>query len=171
MTRVGVAAAVLVAAVALIFWGRPRPGAAELRTLRAVLAARDDNDPRLDSAFNDLSPAAKRLFREEYRRIPRERRNERGTIVFLLGRGLDGQEDWDFLKEVLAEAPCLSLADCARKPQGPGQPGDEVTLAYPALVALESARRQRGRPEAAAVLAAAKDCPAPVVARKARALL
>lgn len=146
----------------------PRPGERELALLREVLAARDDNDPRLDRAFDGLSPQAKRLFREEYRRLARERLNERGTIVYLLGRSLDAPEDWEFLKEVVLEAPCLSLSDCARKPEGPGRPGDEVTLAYPALVALETARRS-GRPESAAVLEAARASPSPIVARKAAA--
>lgn len=145
-----------------------KPGQRELEELRAVLAARDDNDPRLDASFRGLSPQAKALFREEYRKLPRESLNERGTIVHLLGRELAGPEDWAFLKEVLAEPPCLSLADCRRPPSGPGQPGDAVTLAYPALVALESARRAGGMPAAAEVVEAAKSSPAAIVARKAR---
>ena len=118
---------------------------AKLKTLEEIMRSRNDNDPRLDRDFNALSPEAKRLFRKKYREIPAERRNERGTIVYLLGGGnLRAAEDWAFLREVAAEPPCLSLSDCSRKPKpggGEEAAGDEVTLAYPSLVALKQAER------------------------------
>ncbi|MDE2491011.1 MAG: hypothetical protein KGM24_09185, partial [Elusimicrobia bacterium] len=118
---------------------------AKLEVLDAILASKNDNDPRLDSDFNDLSPDAKALLRWKYARLPPEERNERGTIVYLLGRGrnLSSPEDWAFLRSVAGEPACLSLADCSRRPRpGDGEDedvGDAVTLAYPALVALKQA--------------------------------
>jgi hypothetical protein len=117
---------------------------AKLKELEEILASKNDNDPRLDGDFNELSPEAKRLFRKKYAEIPVEKRNERGTVVYLLGRNLRAPEDWKFLRDVALEPPCLSLSDCSKRP-APGSDeeatGDEVTLAYPSLVALRQARR------------------------------
>ncbi|MFI5349030.1 MAG: hypothetical protein ACHQ2Z_05775 [Elusimicrobiota bacterium] len=113
-------------------------------TLEEILRSKNDNDPRLDHDFNDLSPNEKLLFVQKYNEIPEENRNERGTIVYLLGRNLRTHQDWEFLHFVVHEPPCLSLANCTQK-ASPGSDeeatGDEVTLAYPSLVALRQARR------------------------------
>ena len=120
------------------------PASAKLEELETILLSRNDNDPRLDLDFNGLSPEDKRLFRKKYREIAAERRNERGTIVYLLGKNLRTSEDWKFFRQVALEPPCLSLSDCSKKP-APGSDeeatGDEVTLAYPSLVALRQAAR------------------------------
>lgn len=156
---------------------RPSPAAeagARLAALEEILRARDDNDPRLDRDFQGLSPEAKALFREKYRALPPERRNERGTIVYLLGRNLTASEDWAFMRAVAAEPPCLSLEDCSKASAGPGAPGDGVTLAYPSLVALRQAHRaaRDGAPvlEARRVLEAAKTSRMKAVTRLAHAL-
>jgi hypothetical protein len=177
------AAAILIAA-ALLGWRAARrsppasvPGAearAKLALLEEILRSRNDNDPRLDREFLGLTPEDKALFREAYAGLPRERLNERGTIVYLLGRSLTAREDWAFLRAVAAEPPCLSLADCAKASAAAGAHGDEVTLAYPSLVALRQAHRaaQEGvsREEARTVLEAAKTSRAKAVTRLARAL-
>jgi hypothetical protein len=191
-------AAALAAAVLLLGWRAARrppagPGApsetpaaapaapsdpearAKLGLLEEILRSRNDNDPRLDSAFNALSPSSKALFREKYRSLPPESRNERGTIVFLLGENASSDADWAFLREVAAEPPCLSLADCARKPRTSSEEasGDEVTLAYPSLVALKSAERAWGAARdrrALDVIAAARGSRAPAAARLAETL-
>ncbi len=113
--------------------------AAKLEELRDILRSKNDNDPRLDADFNALTPEAKRLFRAEYASLPLTRRNERGTIVFLLGRNRLDADDWTFLRDVVGEPPCLSLADCAKNPSTADDEarGDEVTLAYPQLIALK----------------------------------
>lgn len=113
----------------------------ELRELDAILRAKDDNDPRLDRDFNALSESAKARLRRRYGELPAEYLNERGTIVYLLGRNMRTAADWEFLRGVVAEEPCLSLADCTRA-DAEGARGDEVTLAYPALVALKIAHRE-----------------------------
>ena len=146
--------------------------AQKLVILEDILRSRNDNDPRLDTAFNDLSPQAKRLFRQKYRQLPAESRNELGTVVYLLGRNLKTDEDWAFLREVVAEPPCLSLADCSRgtkaEPDSDLTIGAGVTLSYPAIMALKGAERilQTGRGDAAQALqliAAAKSSRAKTV--------
>lgn len=137
-----------------------------LETLEEILASRNDNDPRLDTAFNDLSEQDRRLFRVLYRGIAPERRNERGTIVYLLGKNPRTDEDWDFLREVVREPACLSLADCSKRPTGAAGMGDEVTLAYPALVAVRQAQRAADL-RARSVIADAKASKVRAVARMA----
>ena len=147
------------------------PARDKLRELEEILRSRNDNDPRLDHDFNGLSIATKRLFRKEYGEIPVEKRNERGTIVYLLGKNLVAAEDWKFLRQVALEPPCLSLADCSKKP-APGSDeeatGDEVTLAYPSLVGLRQARR--ALEEARAYRASAKAASASAAEKEALAL-
>lgn len=148
--------------------------------LDEILRARNDNDSRLETAFNGLPPAARRALRERYRGLAPESRNERGTIVYLLGKNLSAPEDWAFLREVAGEPPCLSLADCrtaAPDADGGGESGDEVTLSYPALVALKQAERVLSgesapayRREALAVIRAGKSSAAPAVAAMASRL-
>lgn len=147
----------------------------KLGILDDILRSRNDNDPRLDSEFNELSPQAKELFRGTYGGLRPEKRNERGTIVYLLGKNLNAAEDWAFLRKVVTEPPCLSLSDCSKKPApGGGEEalGDEVTLAYPCLVALKSAQRMLEAAkdpgqikEAQSVVAAAKTSKVPAVVK------
>jgi len=118
----------------------------ELRVLEEILASRNDNDSRLDTGFNGLSPETKALFRQKYASLPAEARNERGTIVYIIGKNLSQPEDWVFLEEVVREKPCLSLQNCAAAAPAPDheQHTVSVTLAYPALVALRQAGRAAG---------------------------
>ena len=113
--------------------------------LDSILASKNDNDPRLDTDFKKLTRADKKFFKKKYASLPMEKRNERGTIVFLLGREAREAADFLFLKDVLAEKPCLSLSDCTVE----YKPGDhphsetsiEISLAYPQIVALKQAAR------------------------------
>lgn len=148
--------------------GAQRPSASAL--LEELLRAGNDNDPRLDTAFEGLDEKERAAFRRRYAELAPERRNQRGTIVYLLGRNLRTPEDWAFLRRVVAEPPCRGLADCSKDESG-DEPGLAVTLAYPALVALEQAKRGLADPslrtEALALLRAAKASPASVVAARA----
>ncbi len=157
MRRTALAAAAMIAAAALFCACRPD---AKVAILEDILRSRNDNDPRLDRDFLGLSNETKAEFRAKYRALPPERRNERGTIVYLLGKNLTVPEDWAFLREVAGEPPCLSLADCSKSSAADGEHGDDVTLAYPSLVALRQAHRamEEGGPkdEARKVLEAAK---------------
>lgn len=118
---------------------------AKLKSLERILESKNDNDPSLDRDFNGLSLGAKELMRSRYGAYAAEKRNERGTIVFLLGRNLTAEEDFVFLGGVLNETPCRSLANCARDASSAAsseelhyEVGTETTLAYPQLVALKS---------------------------------
>ena len=117
----------------------------QVLVLDAVIAGKNDNDPRLDRELRELTPAARALFRERYRSYPNEQRNEKGTVVFLLGRNLTSSEDFKFLGEVLAEPPCLSLESCGRESTDAKDDhrnlGVDTTLAYPQIVALKSLER------------------------------
>ena len=166
-------AVLLASALAALAAAAPPAGepARALKTLEEILGSKNDNDPRLDRDFNELSPEARSLFRKKYRELPAEKRNQRGTIVYLLGRNLRAREDWEFFRGVALEPPCLSLSDCSRKP-APGSDeeaaGDEVTLAYPALVALRQARR--AAEEARSVRIAAKNASATATEKEALGL-
>lgn len=171
MKRTALAAAAVIAAAALFCACRPD---AKVAILEDILRSRNDNDPRLDRDFLGLSSETKAEFRAKYRALPPERRNERGIIVFLLGKNLTAPEDWAFLRDVAGEPPCLSLADCAKASAGDGAHGDDVTLAYPSLVALRQAHRaiEEGgsKDEARKVLEAAKASKMKAVTRLAASL-
>jgi hypothetical protein len=119
--------------------------AAKVLLLEEILQSRNDNDMRLDTAFNNLSPETRRVFRKKYANTRAEGRNERGTIVYLLGKNLKTAEDWEFLRQVATEPPCLSMVNCSKAMPRSNDPhaemGNEVTLAYPALVAVMQAEK------------------------------
>jgi len=114
-----------------------------LSDLKEIFASKNDNDPRLDTEFRNLTSAEKELLRQQYRALPPESLNERGTIVFLIGRELRTPEDFAFLTEVGNQPVCLSLGDCTKEAQASEESMHEeaavsVTLTYPQRVALKS---------------------------------
>ena len=119
------------------------PPAVKLQVLKEILDSKNDNDPRLDSEFGNLSDESKKDLRNLYGQRAEEDRNGRGTIVFLLGRAIDSIQDVDFFEEVLREKECQSLENCSadvRLGQGHSEEHDSVndlTLAYPQIVALQ----------------------------------
>ena len=74
-----------------------------LDLLKEILKTKNDNDPRLDSELSHLSPALKKAMITAYTQMPAEKRNERGTVVFLIGRDANQKADIDFLQSVLME--------------------------------------------------------------------
>jgi hypothetical protein len=119
----------------------------KIKILEEIFQSKNDNDPRLDQEFNQLSDADKAALEKKYTELKQESRNERGTIVFLIGKTLNSEKDFDFMKKVLSEAPCLSLSDCSR---ATGPSGDQeshlsdvnkITLEYPQIVAMKSIER------------------------------
>lgn len=118
------------------------PTVAKLKILDEIFASRNDNDPRLDSEFEEISPEMRAALIVSYKALPKERLNERGTLIFLLGKKINDEKDIDFFQELIAEAPCLSLTDCSKESIVESL-GDEhqaesqaTTLVYPQLVAL-----------------------------------
>lgn len=107
--------------------------------LKSILETNNDNDPRLDSEFRNLSEEDKEALTSMYESMRPESLNDRGTIVFLMGREITRPEDAEFLKRVLSEEPCLSLSNCAI-PNAARDPHmdsiNDSTLSYPQLVAL-----------------------------------
>lgn len=148
----------------------------KVKVLEQILSSKNDNDPRLDREFIGLSAGAKSLFRDQYRSLPAEKRNERGTVVFLLGRNLTSESDFDFFCEVLREPPCFSLADCHRSSASredfDRESGEEITLAYPQIVALKVLEKaeSKWRQHVVKTLDCAKDSKVGVVARRATVL-
>jgi hypothetical protein len=119
---------------------------AKLEILEEILKTKNDNDPRLDKEFKNLSNGAKELLREKYTALPAEKRNEKGTVVFLLGKNLKEADDFRFLEKVLSEPPCYNLANCkdsggVSHDSGHDEMGAAVTLAYPQLVSLKVVER------------------------------
>lgn len=119
--------------------------AEKVRILYEIISAHSDNDPRLDLDLRHLSSNSKKSFREVYDQLPLEERNARGTVVFLLGRNINEPEDFDFLKKVLAEEPCLSLDDCRKAAStkddalsNEQETPRQLALNYPQAVVLES---------------------------------
>ena len=114
----------------------------QIQVLNEILASQNDNDPRMDSELKKLNAEAKLALREKYSQLPETQRNARGTIVFLIGRNLTEPSDYQFLKQVVAEAPCLGLADCSQPMlQGSADHEDNglgVVLDYPQLTALKA---------------------------------
>lgn len=122
--------------------GTPSP---KLRELKQILASANDNDPRLDTDFKNMPRDLKHELTATYTELPREKFNDRGTIVFLLGRDFNSPEDVEFLLSVLAEPTCKGLVNCGRPDKGEESPADAITLAYPQLNALRALSKQRDR--------------------------
>lgn len=112
----------------------------KIKILREILSSKNDNDPRLDRDLSLLNTEDKRALRSQYQAFPPEARNERGTVVFLVGRNLDSEADLSFFEGVLREAPCLSFTSCAERMKDEPDPHLEgplsVSLNYPQMVAM-----------------------------------
>src|SRR5262249_40520902 len=124
-----------------------------------VIASKNDNDPRLEHELKNLTQSAKRLMVARYHSLAQEKLNERGTIVFLIGREIRTTEDLRFLHEVLNEPPCLSLAHCDRDNPSPLNPEDqhlesanETTQLYPQIVALKELEKFLNLPKRSGLL-------------------
>lgn len=148
--------------------------------LNQILTSKNDNDPRLDTDFKNLTYGTKLLLVQKYNQLPMESRNERGTIVFLIGREINQPEDCRFLAQVTLETPCLNLADCKKPPSHTDEdvheePAISVTLAYPQHVAVKSMENFLGKktPDPSLMdsclssLDQMTESPIPVISRKA----
>jgi hypothetical protein len=132
--------------------GAPNPGASGLNTidqrkvavLTEILTSKNDNDPRMDTELRDFSPAVKAAIQKKYAELEPEKRNARGTMVFLLGREIKDPSELPFFKSVLQEKPCLSLENCDKTPGGHSgeeehlEAINETTANYPQLLAVRA---------------------------------
>ncbi|MNJ94640.1 hypothetical protein D3C87_123420 [compost metagenome] len=124
----------------------------QLSILGEIFSSKNDNDPRMDNELRVLSDDAKSALIKMYQQLPLENRNERGTIVFLIGRNLNNKKDYQFLKEVLLEAPCLSLQNCFQNMPNNTDSHDHqdhtansmaIVLDYPQLTALKALQKNK----------------------------
>jgi hypothetical protein len=115
----------------------------KLSVLFEILRSKNDNDPRLDSELRELTPNLKKAMEKKYYEVAVEKRNERGTIVFLVGRAISDKADVDFLKGVILEKACLGLHDCDKAENLNGV--DETTANYPQLTALRALTKEYER--------------------------
>ncbi len=153
------------------------------RLAAQILASKNDNDPRLDRDLKVLGDGAKFLLRQRYSALAAEGLNERGTLVFLLGRNITSAADMAFLDGVIQSQRCLGLADCAHADQAQSAEqeahhsgANSVTLAYPQIVALKAIESYLAAggslsAEARATLDRALGAPDPMVARLAESLV
>ena len=119
--------------------GAPESTKKKITILKDILTTKNDNDPRMDTELKNLSSEDKDALVSMYQNLKSESLNDRGTIVFLIGRELNRAEDAEFLKSVLSEEPCLSLENCGvtNSQTDPHMDSvNEVSLNYPQVVAL-----------------------------------
>lgn len=133
----------------------------KLEILNEIFKSKNDNDPRLDQDLRSLSSTDKVVLKEKYSQLPVESRNERGTIIFLLGRNINANEDLFFFNQVFSESKCLSLEDCTKigneSASSEHTGSTETTLAYPQIVALKALENFLAQnPQSAAGLEALK---------------
>ncbi len=151
----------------------------KLQILKEIFTSKNDNDPRLDQDLKELTPHTKQALEEKYNSLHTELRNERGTLVFLIGRNLNSKEDFDFFRKVVSEAPCLSLNDCTNSINTSDSSDDnnavEITLNYPQIVALKSLKsyliKNPSSPEAKSVLEEALKSKSRLVAQMASEII
>lgn len=120
---------------------------AKIEILKDIFLSKNDNDLRLDTEFKDLNEESKKGLRDLYQGLPQESLNERGTIVFLLGREINQESDLTFFKDLLEESACLSLIDCSvvesAASRGHGSEDhhlnetQSLTLIYPQIMGLK----------------------------------
>ncbi|NDG86032.1 MAG: hypothetical protein EBX52_13465 [Proteobacteria bacterium] len=116
----------------------------KISVLTEILTTKNDNDPRMDTELKNLSPAAKTAIQKKYQETVSEKRNERGTLVFVLGREIKDASELGFFKEVLSEKACLSLENCEKPPGGHSgeeehlEAINETTANYPQLMAVRA---------------------------------
>jgi hypothetical protein len=116
----------------------------KLAVLQEILDSKNDNDPRLDSDFKTLNEVEKKALQEKYLSYVPEKLNERGTLVYLLGRNIETEKDLKFMEYVINEKPCLSMSNCSiEAPPATGEAAhlnsvDRISLAYPQVVSVKS---------------------------------
>ncbi|MBX9768166.1 MAG: hypothetical protein K2X47_12910 [Bdellovibrionales bacterium] len=133
----------------------PRPSE-KIQVLESILSQANDNDPRMDTILRNFSSAEKQELMLKYSQLEPELLNQRGTLVFLLGREIKDTSDAQFIEDVLQSEPCRSLGRCSEELKGrdrgshEGEIGTEMTLIYPQMVALHSVETTLRKPDTTA---------------------
>lgn len=149
-----------------------------------ILKTKNDNDPRLDLFLKKLSPEFRQALQEKYEALAPEDHNGRGLVVYLIAREISSMDDFEFLKKIYQEPPCLSMQDCKSSPaqiDSHHSSMDQTTLIYEKLSALYLIDKQISenpqllnnstfRDGVIQVLAQAESFPIPAVHEKARGI-
>lgn len=151
------------------------------KTFEEIIQTKNDNDPRLDQDFKNLSLEFKQALMQKYNSFALENRNDRGFVVYLIARNLQTTEDIQFLKSVYEETPCKSLEDCSKPAASDPHHEDinQTSLDYPQKVGLylleknlaqnpEKLKNVDFRNAALQVLIQAENFPVPSIQDKAR---
>ncbi len=151
--------------------------------IQEIMKSKNDNDPRLDKEFRDMTLAFHAELFHQYQTLPMESRNERGLIAFLIARDIKNSQDMEFLKSIYNEKPCMSLNDCTTTSESdPHLAGiDQTSVNYPQLAALYQIEKQLNsgnkifesndfKDQLRQVLAHASQFPVPMVQKKADAI-
>lgn len=148
--------------------------------LEEILNSKNDNDPRMDREFKNMTLEMHEALFKKYASLQMENRNGRGLIAFLVARDLKSPADAEFLRKIFQESPCTSFEDC--KNVGNDDPHfsgiNQTSLTYPQLASLYQleSKLEKGpeilkdpnmRDEIIALLKQAADFPVPVVQQKA----
>lgn len=148
--------------------------------LEEILISKNDNDPRMDQDFKDMSSELHEALYKKYDSLQMENRNGRGLVVFLIARDLKSSADTEFLRKIYQESPCTSFEDC--KSVGSDDPHfsgiNQTSLMYPQLAGLyalesnlsqhpESLKDPNLRDGFLGILKQAAEFPVPVVQQKA----
>jgi len=145
-----------------------------------ILRSKNDNDPRIDQELKDLSPEMHLKLREAYQTLPKEDRNGRGLVAFLISRDLKTVEDAEFLKTIYQESPCLGFQNCETEMQEEPHLSsiNQTSLNYPQVAGLYQLERRLGsqadllkdpemRKQISEILREARQFPADSVQKKA----
>jgi hypothetical protein len=116
----------------------------KIEVFEDILKSRNDNDPRIDQEFHALSPALKKALEDHYQSMPREERNGRGLVVFLVTRSLNSADDLAFIRSVYEEPPCTNMDGCSAAPSTDSHLSgiENTSLNYPQLVGLYQLEKQ-----------------------------
>lgn len=157
---------------------------AKIQTLDEVLKSKNDNDPRMDQEFKNMSAALHEALYDKYEMMAQEDRNGRGTVAFLIAREMKSQQDADFLKKVFNESPCTSMASCNQVSQEDSHLGgiEQSSLNYPQLATLYQIESRIQQNQnllkdrsymnwVSEILQQARQFPVPIVKDKAESLL
>lgn len=141
----------------------------KLARLEQVLSSNHDHHPELDTEFRQLTPALKTAMVNRYHSLDPSALNQRGTLVFILGREIQDSGDLQFFRQVLTENS---------KQPGAKTFSDDLSDHYPSVMAIrmqeERVKEEKAsvlRGEVEAILSEAASSPNPVIAREAKQAL
>lgn len=111
----------------------------KLKIVQEILISENDNDPRINTEFENLSLKLKMSLFDQYQALAGEKRKQKALIVLLLSRQIQTNEDVELLKKVFEDQQCLSLQDCKVKTTETdfyNAAMEEIIINYPQMILL-----------------------------------